>query len=238
MRFLLGMLLICSLLFSQNFDDEFGDEFEEEKQSVDTFKSYNIIMTQLNDKVYTYVFNPIASGYEYTIHKDIRIAVSNVYSNLKFPINFVNNLLQLKFENSFAELQRFLINSTLGIAGTMDIAKDDFHIEAKKEDFGQTLGYYGFNNTPHIVLPFLGSSNVRDILGLGGDYFINPLSYINNRGNLLANETESTYTKAYDTLNTHSFNYKIYEKAKKDSVDLYSLLKNVYEQRRNKEISE
>lgn len=234
MRFLLGALLISSFLFSQNFDDEFN----EEKVQDDTFKVYNIFMTDVNDKVYTYVMNPIAKGYEGVLPEQIRIGVSNFFSNIKFPISFLNNLLQLKFENSFIEFQRFFINTTVGFAGFMDTAKDEYAIVAKKEDFGQTLGHYGFNNTPHIVLPLFGPSNFRDILGMGGDYFANPLSYIEDRGNLLANTNESSYTKAYDTLNEFSFDYKHYESVKKDSLNLYILLKNAYEQKRQREILE
>lgn len=234
MRFLLGALLISSLLFSQGFDDEFAEDTKDD----DTFKSYNVIMTNFNDKVYTYVINPVAKGYEGIVPKPMRTGISNFFTNIQFPISFLNNLLQLKFENSATELQRFLINSSVGIVGFMDVAKESYQIEAKKEDFGQTLGYYGFNHTPHIVLPFFGPSNLRDILGMGGDYFVNPLSYVEDRGNLLDSSGESTYVKAYDALNKTSFTYKTYENIKKDSIDLYHLLKNVYEQKRDKEISE
>jgi phospholipid-binding lipoprotein MlaA len=234
MRFLLGALLLSSLLFSQGFDDEFAIE----KKGDDVFKSYNVVMTNFNDTVYTYIFNPVAKGYADVFPEPIRTSVSNFFANIKFPISFINNLLQLKLENSFIELQRFMINSTIGIVGLRDAARDDFDMLAKKEDFGQTLGFYGFNDTPHIVLPFLGPSNVRDILGMGGDYFANPISYVENRGNLLANDDESTYTKIYDGINETSFNYKKYEAIKKDSIDLYLLLKNAYEQKRDKEIAE
>jgi phospholipid-binding lipoprotein MlaA len=73
---------------------------------------------------------------------------------------------------------------------------------------------------------------------MGGDYFANPLSYVENRGNLLANDEESTYVKAFDTLNENSFNYKRYESIKKDSLNLYILLRDAYEQKRDREISE
>lgn len=236
MRFLLGWLLISTLLFCDGFDDEFNDEFTQQQN--DTFKSYNLFMTGINDTIYTNLLTPIAKGYKSIIHEEIRIGLSNAFSNIQYPVSFINNILQLKIENSWIETQRFLLNTTLGFIGFKDIAKSSFDLDAKKEDFGQTLGYYGFNNTPHIVLPLLGPSNLRDILGMGGDYFANPLSYIEHRGNLLANDTESTYTKAYNTLNEYSFTYIQYEKIKKDSINLYLLLKNAYEQKRDKEIKE
>lgn len=238
MRFLLGLLLIFSTLFSQNLQSDFSEEFGYKEEKKDLFYEYNSFMTNVNDTVYTYIFNPLAKGYEDIVAQDIRIGISNAYANIKFPIRFINNILQFKFQNSFVELERFVINSSLGFLGFGDVAKTQFGLDAKKEDFGQTLGYYGFNNTPHIVLPLLGPSNLRDIFGMGGDYFANPLSYVENRGNLLANDEESTYVKAFDTLNENSFNYKRYESIKKDSLNLYILLRDAYEQKRDREISE
>lgn len=237
MRFLLGALLICATLFSQDFESDFSKEFSD-TNSADTFKSYNVFMTNVNDKFYTYLLNPVAKGYEEVVAKDIRTGISNMFHNIQFPISFVNNILQLKFKNSFTELSRFCINTTLGFVGFADVAKTQFHIEAKREDFGQTLGFYGFNNTPYIVLPILGPSNFRDIVGLGGDYFASPLSYIKGRGNLMDNDEESLYIVGFKTLNEHSFNYKVYEDLKKDSLSLYILLRNAYEQRRNQQIKE
>ena len=195
-------------------------------------------MTNINDKFYTYLLNPVAKGYEKVVAKDLRVGVSNMYKNIKFPISFVNNLLQLKFKNSFTELERFCINTTLGFVGFSDVAKNHFGIEPKEEDFGQTLGFYGFNNTPHIVLPLFGPSNFRDILGLSADYFADPLVYIKGRGNLLDSDEESLYVKSFGAVNEASFNYKIYENLKKDSLNLYILLRNAYEQKRMKEIEE
>jgi phospholipid-binding lipoprotein MlaA len=239
MRFMLGLLLLISTtLFGQNLNNEFASEFEQKKENTDTFREYNIVMTNINDKFYTYLLNPVAKGYKQVVAKDLRVGVSNMYKNIKFPISFINNLLQLKFKNSFTELERFCINTTLGFAGFADVAKNHFGIESKEEDFGQTLGFYGFNNTPHIVLPLLGPSNFRDILGLSADYFINPLVYIKGRGNLLDSDEESLYILSFGAVNEASFNYKIYENLKKDSLNLYILLKNAYEQKRMKEIEE
>lgn len=225
MKFLLGLLLVSTLLFSQDLDEEFANEFAQEKKTEDFFKSYNVFMTGVNDTIYTNVFTPLAKGYETVIPNDFRVGISNMYENIKFPISFINNILQLKIENSFTELERFVINTTLGFIGFGDVAKETFGIEAKKEDFGQTLGFYGLNHTPHIVLPLLGPSNFRDIIGFGGDYFASPLSYIEGRGNLLANDEESLYLTSHNSFNEFSLFYKNYESMKEDSINLYILLK-------------
>ncbi|MBE0492389.1 MAG: VacJ family lipoprotein [Sulfurospirillum sp.] len=234
MRFLLGALLIVSFVFAQNFDDEFAQESVKK----DNLRPYNVFMTDVNDKVFTYVLRPFYEGYTVVVPQNARIGISNFFSNLKFPISFINNLLQLKFENSFIELQRFLINTTFGIVGFMDVAKDQFDIKAKNEDFGQTLGYYGIGDSPYIVLPLLGPSNLRDIVGMGGDYYASPLSYIEGRGNLLENNDQAIYAKTGDRLNEGSFYYKKYEAIQKDAFDLYIVLKNAYEQKREREIQQ
>lgn len=238
MRFILGLLFICATLVSQDFDNEFSDEFKVETKSPDTFKNYNMMMTNVNDKFYTYLLIPIEKGYEKVVAKELRVGISNMYQNIKFPINFINNILQLKFKNSFLELERFCINTTLGFVGFADIAKDKFHIMPKREDFGQTLGFYGWENSSYIVLPILGPSNFRDMIGMGGDYFTNPLSYVEDRGNLVDNDEESLYVIGFGLLNDQSFYYKTYENFKQDSLNLYILLKNAYEQRRKQQIKE
>ena len=159
------------------------DEFEEEYSTdnevaiVDPLSGYNRTMTSFNDKVFTYALNPISKGYAVITPKLVRQSLSNFIHNIKFPIRFVNNMLQGKFQNSSDELERFIVNSTVGIGGLFDPAATYMHIPAHNEDFGQTLGHYGVGAGFHIVLPLLGPSNVRDIIGLTADGYTSPLVY-------------------------------------------------------------
>lgn len=223
-------------------EDEFLDEFEDEMQvekKLDPFSGYNRVMTSFNDGVYEYVLAPVASGYKAIVHKEIRVSVRNFFHNISYPIRLINNLLQGKIKNSGEETGRFVINSTIGILGLFDPAKSYFELEAHNEDFGQTLGFYGVGAGPHIVLPFFGPSNLRDALSMYPDSLANPFVYNEDRGyNLIHFYGESLFIKAYERVNYVSLHEGEYEKIKKDAVDLYPFLRDVYEQYREKQIKE
>ena len=231
-----------SLLFAQQNDsfDDFQDEFEvKQVDSWDPLKFYNIPMTKFNDFVYMYIMGPIARGYRYVASKPIREGVSNVFHNIQFPIRVANNLLQFKFNNAFEESARFAINSTYGLAGFIDLAKKEGGIERHDEDFGQTLGFYGVGNDVHIVLPLFGPSNLRDTIGLVADSFVSPINYAHKRDwGVLESDNTYLFVNAYKIGNEYSLHMDEYENIRKDSVDLYFLLKSVYEQRREKLIEE
>lgn len=228
---------------SQNSEeDDFLDEFEEEmviEEKSDPFSGYNRVMTSFNDGVYEYVLSPVARGYDFVVHDEIQQSVGNFFHNILYPIRLVNNLLQGKFKNSTEETGRFLLNSTVGILGLFDPAKSYFGLEPHDEDFGQTLGYYGVGAGPHIVLPFFGPSNLRDTLSIYPNTLINPVDYRSNREyNLTHNYGESLVLKLYDRVNYTALHKGQYEKMKKDAVDLYPYLRDVYEQYREKKIKE
>jgi len=225
-------------------NDEFSsldDEFASAKVEApwDPIKMYNVPMTQFNDFVYMYIMGPIAKGYRNIVNEPIRKGVSNVFHNLKYPIRFTNNLLQLKFNNAFEETMRFVINSTYGLAGFIDLAKSEGGLERHNEDFGQTLGFYGVSNDFHIVLPLLGQSNLRDVIGIFADGYLDPLYYA-KKEDFNGFESDNAYLllNTYKVINEYSFQVGSYENIRKDSVDLYILLKNIYNQRRNKLIEE
>jgi len=219
---------------------EFEEEFaEEEKETIDPLSGYNRIMTSFNDTVITYALNPIAEAYGYVIPEPLRIGVSNFIENIQFPVRFVNNILQGKFQNSSDELERFIVNSTVGIAGLMDPAKHIMHIPAHKEDFGQTLGYYGVGSGFHVVLPFFGPSNIRDVLGITVDAYASPLIYVKGLENykIPNNFAQTVGIATLYFVNDTSLHQGKYESLKKDAIDLYPFLKDIYEQNRISEIA-
>ncbi|NQY93153.1 MAG: VacJ family lipoprotein, partial [Campylobacteraceae bacterium] len=130
--------------FDDDLEDEFDDEFDDEEIVVnDPFSSYNRTMTYFNDVVYMNVLIPVSTGYSKVVPVVFRQGFSNMFDNLIFPVRFVNNILQLKFDNALEETGRFLVNSTLGLLGFFDPAKEELEWQAHNEDFGQTLGFYG-----------------------------------------------------------------------------------------------
>ncbi|MCF6310392.1 MAG: VacJ family lipoprotein [Sulfurimonas sp.] len=225
-------------------DDEF-EEFEEEMKAeeiYDPFSGYNRAMTSFNDGVYEHVFKPIAKGYKFVLHKEIRLSIRNFFHNLDFPMRLVNNLLQGKFHNSYEETQRFILNSTVGLLGLFDPAKSEFEIQSHEEDFGQTLGFYGVGAGPHIVLPLFGPSNFRDTISMYPDSLLSPIdSGISSERKeyvVALSDFEYFSIKSLEKINSTSLSMDDYEKLKEDAVDLYPYLRDVYEQYRNKQIEE
>ncbi|MBQ1420421.1 MAG: VacJ family lipoprotein, partial [Desulfovibrio sp.] len=106
-----------------------------------------------------------------------RTGISNVFRNLLFPMRFINNLLQFRFKEAGVEFGRFIVNSTAGLGGLVDVAKHKktiVPVHPEGEDFGQTLGRWGFGHGFYIVWPFFGPSSVRETFGRAGDYFMYP----------------------------------------------------------------
>ena len=211
---------------------ELEDEFEAAAEPlIDPLSGYNRVMTQVNDRLYFWLFKPVAQGYRAVVPEEARLAVGRFFRNLLMPVRFANNLLQLKPKRAGTELTRFVLNTTIGVLGFGDPAANRFDLQAYPEDFGQTLGYYGVGSGFHIVLPLLGPSNLRDTIGLVPDYFLDPVSYIEGSDARLA-------VRAYDRVNYTSLHIGEYESLKKDAVDLYTFLRDSYEQHRVKQIEE
>lgn len=226
--------------FDATFDEEFGDEFDtpEPEADFDPLSGYNRAMTTFNDFVYINALIPVARGYAAVVPKPGRTAVSNVFQNLRAPIRIVNNLLQLKLTNTVEETGRFVINSTLGILGIWDPASEWFGLKTRDEDFGQTLGHYGVGPGFHIVLPILGPSNLRDSVALAPDWYLDPLTYTTPETSLVDSSLQGIVIQGGYMVNETSLNYKVYESVRKDAVDLYPFMRNLYEQSREKAIEE
>jgi phospholipid-binding lipoprotein MlaA len=197
-------------------------------------------MTTFNDKVYTHIFEPVSEGYATITPQPVRQSIANFFHNIQFPIRFVNNLLQGKFQNSSDELERFIINTTVGIGGLFDPATTFNNIPAHNEDFGQTLGHYGIGAGFHVVLPFLGPSNVRDIAGLTVDAYTSPLVYQKSlkKYKIPDNYVKSAGLYTFEKINKDSLHLGAYESLKKDAIDLYPFLRDIYEQKRLSDIKE
>ena len=147
----------------------------------DPLEGYNRVMHSFNDTVDKAVIKPIAQGYDFIMPAPISTGVSNFFSNLNEITVIANDVLQFKFTQALDDTSRFAINSTLGIVGFMDVASD-FGYRKNNEDFGQTLGSWGVGPGPYLVLPFLGPRDIRDTVGLVGDYYTDPMTYVKPSG--------------------------------------------------------
>jgi phospholipid-binding lipoprotein MlaA len=218
--------------FSDNELDLFEDEFEEEKGRVaDPLSLWNRAMFHFNDKFYFWVLKPVARGYRAVVPQTVRIGVKNFFINLTTPIRMVNCMLQWKWEAANAEFARFLLNSTVGVLGFGNPAKKYPKLNPSEEDLGQTLGAYGLGNGFYLVWPFLGPSTLRDSVGLVGDLFLYPVSYVEPL-------EAAVGIRAYEILNETSFKIGDYESLKKAAINPYEAFRDAYIQHRKSEVEE
>ncbi len=213
------------------FEEEFGDATKQEV--FDPLEGYNRAMTTFNDRLYFWVLKPIAQCYRWIVPECVRRGIDRFFTNLMYPVRLVNNVLQFKMKNAGEETLRFVTNTTIGVLGFWDPAKEWFDLDAHEEDFGQTLGYYGVGAGPHIVLPFLGPSNLRDTIALYPD-----TKYLDPKNIYLETTEQQVGVVVFEKVNNASLRIGEYESIKKDALDLYPFLRDGYEQIRIKEIEE
>lgn len=143
----------------------------------DPYEDFNRSMLDFNLGVDKVVFEPVSKGYTAVTPEWGRDRVSDFFVNLGEPISFINAVLQGNGEAAVDTATRFAVNSTFGLAGLFDVAGME-GIERHKEDFGQTLAVWGVDSGPYLVMPFLGSTNPRDLTGFVFDRAVNPTNFI------------------------------------------------------------
>lgn len=215
-------------------DDLFADEDMASFTSVevvsDPFYSFNKAMFTFNDRMYFWLLKPVAEGYKIITNETIRTGVSNFFKNLGFPIRFVNNTLQGKFKGAGTELGRFVVNTTVGVLGLGDPAKNYLGLEPSKEDLGQTLAYYGIGNGPYVVWPVFGPSTLRDTIGNSIDYYLHPVTYVEP-------DILSYGIRAGEKINLTYYSLGDYEAIKKAYIDPYERIKEFYIEYRKDEVA-
>ncbi len=149
----------------------------------DPFEGFNRSMYRFNFEFDEYVYLPIVRGYRFIVPRPARTGISNFFSNLGEIRNATNGVLQARPEVASRASIRFLVNSTIGILGIFDVATE-LGVDEQREDFGQTLGWWGVGAGPYLVLPVLGPSSVRDTAGLPADFamgaFVPPGAPVND----------------------------------------------------------
>lgn len=214
---------------AQEDDTELEDPFAEKHLTVaDPLQPLNRAFFHFNDKLYFWVLKPMAIVYKTLIPTGVRLCVRNVFDNLMAPVRIANNILQLKFQRSGIELARFAVNTTLGVGGMFDPAQQEFGLKPYDEDFGQTLGHYGLGNGLFLIWPVLGPSTLRDTVGLAGDYFLDPMSYLTWR--------QYGAAKGVQQVNRTSLTLGEYEDFKTSAIDPYVSMKDAYINYRHKQV--
>ena len=221
---------------SDDLSDLMDLEEEEPIAIKDPIASWNRAMFQFNDKLYYYLLEPAARAWQGIIPIEFRQAIKRAFINIRFPIRFFNCLFQGKGKGAGDETLRFLINTTVGVAGLGDPAKK-MGINPSEEDFGQTLAVWGAGNGSYLVWPLIGPSTVRDSFGLAGDLALDPLSYFTILFSGLGFEV-TIPLRIGQTVNEASFRIGDYEALKEAAIDPYEAFKDAYLQYRKKKVEE
>lgn len=157
-----------------------GNNFENvpAQKVSDPFERFNRSIFGFNDKLHVHAIRPLAHGYAAVVPRAVRTCVGNFFDNLHYPVSFINSILQGKIARSAQQTGQFLINSTAGIGGLIRVSD---HIsglaDVPASDFGQTLGIWGVSPGAYIVVPLLGPSDLRDLVGYAGDFAMSPLNW-------------------------------------------------------------
>ncbi len=198
------------------------------QNSKDPLEGMNRGIYKFNDVADKAIIKPVAKAYKFIAPTPVRLGINNFFSNLSSITTVVNDLLQFKFAYAFTDAGRFVINSTFGLVGFIDVAGMD-NIKKRSEDFGQTLGYWGVDNGAYLVLPLLGPSSLRDATGLAVDSFTSdPITYTRNGGHIrLSNQLRIAQfvDKRTDLLTATDL-------VDEASLDPYAFTRDAYLQRR------
>lgn len=146
---------------------------KEQRDPRDPWQPYNRAMFRFNTDFDNAFFKPAAQGYQAITPEPVNHGITNFFNNVADVTSAVNNVLQFKLSRAGTDVGRVLVNTTVGLVGFIDVATN-MGIPSYKEDFGQTLGYWGFGDGPYFVMPILGPSSVRDTFGFAGDVLIDP----------------------------------------------------------------
>ena len=193
----------------------------------DPLEGLNRKVFAFNDFMDRYLLKPVAQGYDWVTPKPVDDGVSNVFDNLGEIRNFLNDVLQLKLGRASTDVGRFLVNSTLGVAGIFDVATS-MGLERNEEDFGQTMARWHVGSGPYIVLPLFGPSTLRDAIGRIPDSYSVPQRYIDHV------PTRNT-VYGVDLVDTRS---DLLDVEKLIQGDRYTFIRDVYLQRRDFLISD
>jgi phospholipid-binding lipoprotein MlaA len=210
-----------------------------DREALAEFQEINDPLEPMNRKFFAFnrgldsaLFKPLAKAYLY-LPEPARDGLHNMIGNVRAPVNLANDLLQGEFTRASTTLGRFVINSTIGLGGMFDVAAN-MGMEHHSEDFGQTLGTWGSPTGPYVVIPILGPSSPRALVGNVADSFLDPLTYLFDnqdsgleymliRGGVEGIDERSRVIDVLDDIET-------------SSLDFYATIRSLYRQRREAEV--
>jgi phospholipid-binding lipoprotein MlaA len=205
----------------------------EVEEPYDPIEGVNRAIFSFNDTLDVYVLEPVARRYREHTPDPVRKGIGNFFLNLRYPSYLVSDIVQGKFDQALEHTGRFLVNSTVGVVGLIDVAKD-WGLPDHDEDFGIALAYHGVPSGPYLVLPLLGPSCVRDGVGRIVDAFLDPIGWVGYSNiSSSAKIVIAATSLGVRTVHTRSGLLQAIESAKESSVDYYLFAQGAYYQYRH-----
>lgn len=198
----------------------------------DPWESMNRKVFAFNDTLDVHVLEPVAKGWDAVVPDSVQSAIHRFFENIRYPVVFVNDVLQAKPEWAIMETWRFVVNSSIGLAGFFDPATP-LGLLRRDEDFGQTLAVYGVDSGPYLVLPLLGPSNPRDTGGMAVDAIVPPGGFVG-----IIPFWVNVGARSVNVVNQRARYLDDVEEAKRSSVDYYVFVRNGYIDYRHNQITD
>ena len=220
-------------------DDEYDDEYDDEVVEInDPLYRLNREFFYFNDAMYVAILRPLGIGYRTVIPEEIRLSVKNFFHNLRFPIRFVNCLLQGKGTKAMEEFATFFLNSTVGFAGIQTPASYYENLPPSPEDLGQTLAVWGAGDGFFIMYPIFGPSSLRDSARFIDTFLLDPVSWMasDRQGNL--DFWALVAVRAGVLFNELSFEIDDIDALKEAVLDPYVAFRDAYVEQRAKLVAE
>ena len=191
----------------------------------DPLERMNRAFFRFNDTLYRWVLRPVSKGYRTVTPKPARASVERLFDNVKFPIRLVNNVLEGRLKSAGIETTRFVVNTTVGVAGLFDPATR-WSLKAQPADFDQTLAVYRIPPGIYLHWPILGPSSVRGTVGTAGDIALNPSWYFD------IPRAVTLGAEGLEKINMTSLHSEEYDALKEATLDPYVALRSAYFERR------
>lgn len=198
----------------------------------DPFEHLNRAVFHFNDSIDTHLILPVAKAYRAVVPVPARDGIRNAFANVGSPVTWANDVLQGEWGRAHVTFNRFVINSTIGVAGLHDVAASEFGLQAHYEDFDQTLALAGMESGPFLMLPLLGPSSPRHVVGRVVDSFAHPLTWALSGQPLLVRAAP----RAVELTSTRADLIEPVEQLKASSPDYYAAVRSYYRQSRANEI--
>ncbi|MDQ8205348.1 VacJ family lipoprotein [Pelagicoccus sp. SDUM812003] len=220
-----------------DIDELFQDDFEAERQvSInDPLEPVNRAIFKFNDGLYNKVVRPFSKAYARVMPDPVEKGITNVFENLEFPSRFTSNLLQGRVGNAAKETGKFLVNTTAGIGGIIRVSDEIDGLDIPDEDIGQAFASWGVGHGFYLVLPFMGPSSARDLVGDFADGAVEPIP---TPWSQVDDSTDRLILRSIDIVNDLPRLMDVYDSMQRSAIDPYASVRDGYAQRRARQASE